>query len=205
MPAEVAQQAVIMLASSGLQPIVHPSQGTAEEIWTGPAELDNPWVDAYFTMYAQQIRRAPLVNLCNGHPDPLRVVSFADEQNIMDIIPAVSTLDCSWILTRRGNYDSDEIALMHPGCSKASAVRALAAHFDIALEQVMALGDNNNDIQMLRTVGWGVAMGHAPDAVKAAAQAITTSNREDGVALAIERYALCRSTTAFSNSRRRTI
>jgi hydroxymethylpyrimidine pyrophosphatase-like HAD family hydrolase len=60
----------------------------------------------------------------------------------------------------------------------------------------MALGDNNNDIQMLRSVGWGVAMGHAPDVVKAAAHTVTTSNREDGVALAIERWALSRSTTA---------
>jgi hypothetical protein len=94
---------------------------------------------------------------------------------------------------------------MHPNCSKASGVKALAQHFDIPLEQVMALGDNNNDILMLGSVGWGVAMGHASNEVKAAARAVTTSNREDGVALAIERYALGRPITSFSNSRRRTI
>ena len=46
----------------------------------------------------------------------------------------------------------------------------------------MAIGDNNNDIEMLRTVGWGVAMGQASEAVKSAARAVTASNREDGVA-----------------------
>ena len=68
----------------------------------------------------------------------------------------------------------------------------------------MAIGDNNNDIAMLRSVGWGVAMGQAPEAVKAAAKAVTASNREDGVALAIEHYALRYSATADANSLKRT-
>ena len=88
---------------------------------------------------------------------------------------------------------------MDIGCSKASGITALANYLNIPLQQVMAIGDNNNDIQMLRTAGWGVAMGNASEAVKAAAQAITASNWEDGVAQAIERYALCSATSAASN------
>jgi hydroxymethylpyrimidine pyrophosphatase-like HAD family hydrolase len=53
-------------------------------------------------------------------------------------------------------------------------------------------------------VGWGVAMGQAPEAVKAAAKAVTASNREDGVALAIEHYALGCPATADANSLKRT-
>ena len=195
LPASVGQQAVDLLAGCAIQPVVHPSTGLAEEIWTGPAELDNLWVEAYFTTFPEQMRRLPYAGLCKGHPDPLRVVAFADEETIMGLLPAVSALDCSWITTKRGNYGSAEIVLMHPNCSKASGVKALAQHFGIPLEQVMALGDNNNDIQMLRSVGWGVAMGHAPDVVKAAARAVTASNQEDGVALAIERWALYRPAT----------
>ena len=89
-----------------------------------------------------------------------------------------------------GSYNCAELAIMHPGCSKASGVAALAALYDIPLAQVMAIGDNTNDIAMLQTVGWGVAMGQASAVVKAAARAITASNQEDGVALAIEQYAL---------------
>lgn len=203
--AAVGQQAVDLLVGNGIQPIVHPVTGLAEEVWTGPAELDNLWVEAYFATSPEQMRRMPYASLCNGHPDPLRVVAFAEEETILGLLPAVSRLECSWITTKRGNYGSAELALMHPNCSKASGVKALAGQFGIPLEQVMALGDNNNDIEMLRSVGWGVAMGHASDTVKAAARAVTGSNLEDGVALAIERYALCRSTTVFSNSLRRTI
>ena len=205
LPASVGQQAVDLLVASGIQPVVHPATGLAEEIWTGPAELDNLWVEAYFTAFPEQMRRLPYASLCEGHPDPLRVVAFADEETIMGLLPSVSTLDCSWNTTKRGNFGSAEIAMMHAGCSKASGVTALAEHFGIPLERVMALGDNNNDIEMLRAVGWGVAMGHAHDEVKAAARAITASNREDGVALAIERYALGCPITTFSNSRSCTI
>jgi 5-amino-6-(5-phospho-D-ribitylamino)uracil phosphatase len=54
----------------------------------------------------------------------------------------------------------------------------------------MAIGDNTNDVEMLRVAGWSVAMGQAQEAVKAAARAVTGTNLEDGVALAIERYVL---------------
>jgi 5-amino-6-(5-phospho-D-ribitylamino)uracil phosphatase len=64
----------------------------------------------------------------------------------------------------------------------------------------MAIGDNNNDIEMLKSVGWGVAMGQAVPALKAVADAHTTSNTQEGVALAIERYALLRDLTDDSNS-----
>ena len=67
---------------------------------------------------------------------------------------------------------------------------ALAQQLGIPLAHVMAIGDNNNDIEMLEAVGWGVAMGQAADNVQSIAQAVTTSNAEDGVARAIELYAL---------------
>jgi hydroxymethylpyrimidine pyrophosphatase-like HAD family hydrolase len=50
------------------------------------------------------------------------------------------------------------------------------------------LGDMENDLEMFRKAGFAVAMGNATDEVKAAAQATTLSNEEDGFAEAIERY-----------------
>src|SRR5260370_40254842 len=46
--ASVGQKAVDTLVRHKLQPVVHPFKGVAEQIWTGPADLDNPWVDTYF-------------------------------------------------------------------------------------------------------------------------------------------------------------
>jgi len=54
----------------------------------------------------------------------------------------------------------------------------------------MALGDAENDIEMLKLVGWGVAMGNAGEKVKAVADAVVRSNEEDGVAEAIEKFVL---------------
>ena len=94
---------------------------------------------------------------------------------------------------------------MDKACSKASSVITLARHLNISLSEVMAIGDNVNDLEMLQAVGWGVAMGQASATIKAAAHAVTASNAEDGVAVAIERYIFCRSrdTYAASNSRNR--
>jgi hydroxymethylpyrimidine pyrophosphatase-like HAD family hydrolase len=55
---------------------------------------------------------------------------------------------------------------------------------------VMAIGDNHNDVEMLAYAGWGVAMGNAPDAVKAQANWVAPSVDEDGVAAAIDRFVL---------------
>ena len=61
---------------------------------------------------------------------------------------------------------------------------------NIKKEEVMALGDNNNDIVMIKNAGLGVAMGHSNEQVKKVADYITVDNNEDGVAKAIEQYVL---------------
>jgi len=188
--AEIAQEAVDALVRHGVQPVVHPDTGLSEEIWTGPADFDNLWLDAYFTTFPEMMRRMPYAQLCAGHADPLRVVAFDSEETILGLSPEIAALDCSWTSIKRGNYGSAELVVMNTGCSKASGVAVLAKLFGLLLSQVMAIGDNNNDIRMLQCVGWGVAMGQAPQAVKAAARAVTASNEEDGAARAIERYAL---------------
>ena len=195
--ASVAHQVVEVLVRHNVQPVVHHINEGYEETWTGFSEFDTQWLTAYFAAFPDNIRRMGHAALCLGQPDPLRIVAFASEEIIYEkLVPEISGLHCSWNAITRGNYGTAEMAIMNHVCSKATGVTALAEQLGIALDQVMAIGDNNNDIEMLEAVGWGVAMGQAPDAVKAVAQAVTASNAEDGVALAIERYALGRATHA---------
>ena len=56
----------------------------------------------------------------------------------------------------------------------------------------MAVGDSGNDLSMIEDAGLGVAMGNATQEILAAADAVTADNNHDGVALAIEKYALHR-------------
>ena len=82
--------------------------------------------------------------------------------------------------------------ITHPDAQKGIALEALCALLDIPLENTMAMGDSGNDESMLKMAGLGIAMGNAPDFIKAAADAVTESNDLDGAAIAIERYALNR-------------
>lgn len=74
--------------------------------------------------------------------------------------------------------------------SKGKALERLAAIRGMDRRRIMAIGNYYNDIDMLRYAGFGVAMGNSPDEVKLAADAVTVSNDEDGVAHAIRDYAL---------------
>lgn len=82
------------------------------------------------------------------------------------------------------------LELIHPEINKGVALLALAKRLGINRDEVMAIGDNFNDIEMIRSAGLGVAIGNARQEVKDAADVITTSNQEDGVAQAIEKYVL---------------
>lgn len=76
------------------------------------------------------------------------------------------------------------------GVNKGAAMLKLGEKLGIAREEIMACGDGNNDTDMLRTVGFGVAMKNAESSVKAAADYITGTNDEQGVAKAIEQFVL---------------
>jgi 5-amino-6-(5-phospho-D-ribitylamino)uracil phosphatase len=200
--ADSAQQAVDTLVRHAIQPVVHHITEQGEETWSGPAEFDNAEVTPYFNIYPD-IKRLPYDELCTGKPAPLRVVAFTSKEAIHAVSPAIAGIDCAWYTIERGNYGSAEIVTMNSSCSKATALATLAGAFGLSMDQVMAIGDGINDREMLQAAGWGVAMGHASDTLKASADAVTGSNSEDGVAQAIERYALRDARYSFSNSRKR--
>ncbi|AJY75747.1 Cof-type HAD-IIB family hydrolase [Paenibacillus beijingensis] len=78
---------------------------------------------------------------------------------------------------------------MNPlGVSKATAVRELCGLLGIEMSQAIAVGDSLNDIAAIREAGLGVAMGNAQDAVKEAADAVTLTNNEHGVAEVIRKF-----------------
>ena len=94
-------------------------------------------------------------------------------------------------LSRTPAYpDIDFVNVIDPRVSKGKALEALTSHLGIALDEVMAVGDGNNDIPLLTTAGLAVAMGDAPDEVKAVADYVTLDIDHNGVAAAIEKFLL---------------
>ena len=74
------------------------------------------------------------------------------------------------------------------GVSKASALADVAEELGVAQADVLAIGDGRNDVEMLRWAGRGVAMGQAPLEVQEAADDVTETVTNDGVALELGRW-----------------
>ncbi|MGU9947214.1 HAD hydrolase family protein, partial [Lactobacillus delbrueckii subsp. bulgaricus] len=76
-----------------------------------------------------------------------------------------------------------------PGTSKGQALTTLLDLLNIQPEEAMVFGDNNNDLSDFQLPGvFKVAMGNAIDEIKAAADYVTASNNQDGIALAVEKF-----------------
>jgi len=73
-----------------------------------------------------------------------------------------------------------------PEANKGAGIAALAASFGVPLDETAAIGDQANDLPMLARAGLAIAMGNAPDAVKAQAHDVSRANDQDGVAWAID-------------------
>jgi hydroxymethylpyrimidine pyrophosphatase-like HAD family hydrolase len=79
------------------------------------------------------------------------------------------------------------VQVMARTASKGAALEAMVERWDLSLANVVAFGDDVNDVEMIESCGLGVAMANAVDEVKAVADFATTSNNEDGVAVVLER------------------
>ena len=85
---------------------------------------------------------------------------------------------------------SGYMEITHHEAKKGLALQTLCTHLNIPLEQVMAIGDNENDQSMLSKVGFPVAMGNAKEEIQRIAKYVTGTNDEDGVAQAVEKWVL---------------
>lgn len=79
--------------------------------------------------------------------------------------------------------------------TKGNALHFLRQHLGLRREELLAMGDQDNDLSMIRYAGIGVAMGNAADAVKAEADFVTKSNVENGVSHALHRFVLSQEAT----------
>lgn len=107
-------------------------------------------------------------------------VTAEEEPRLMELMPSCKTLrwcpDAMDVTTRTGG--------------KESGIRAMCTAMGITPEQVIAFGDGNNDIEMLRMAGIGVAMGNAVPAARQQADYVTDTVEQDGLAKALRHFCL---------------
>lgn len=95
-----------------------------------------------------------------------------------------------WGTLEVSNSHPCNIEINPKGITKASGVRQVCGLLGIDMSEVVAMGDSLNDIAMIRAAGLGVAMGNAQEAVKRAADLVTLSNTDNGVAEVIYKHVL---------------
>lgn len=119
---------------------------------------------------------------------PTKLLALAEPTEIIEMRDVLKPLfgDRLYIAISKPNF----LEMVNPAVNKGMALSFLAKQLGIGHEQVMAVGDSFNDLDMIEYAGWGVAMGNAPDEVKRRAQAVVASNAQDGVAEAFEKYVL---------------
>ncbi len=104
---------------------------------------------------------------------------------------------CLSLVKSNSNYDyfssidEKSFELYSKKNTKATGILKALEYLDISIENSYAFGDGKNDIEMLSTVGCGIAMGNACDEVKKYANKVTDTVHNDGVAIGIERYVVC--------------
>ena len=94
------------------------------------------------------------------------------------------------IINKSSNVSSDKILfydITNNEVSKVSAIKKVCDYLNIDVSDAMAIGNGDEDIEMLQAVGVGVAMGNATDGLKAVAKVITDTNDNEGVALVLEK------------------
>ncbi|MBC7232724.1 MAG: HAD family phosphatase [Chloroflexi bacterium] len=82
------------------------------------------------------------------------------------------------------------VEIITPGISKATGMSWVASYLGVKREETIAIGDGDNDVEMLEWAGLGIAMGNATPAAKAAADWIAPPVEEDGVAVALQQFVL---------------
>jgi Cof subfamily protein (haloacid dehalogenase superfamily) len=85
------------------------------------------------------------------------------------------------------NAEVGSVECSASGVSKAQGLRMLATHLGIGLDDVVAVGDSDNDLTALSAVGMPVAMGNASESIRRLAKLVVASNDEDGIAEAVAR------------------
>ena len=122
----------------------------------------------------------------------LGIVSFGPRDSVAAAATAVGRLDGevdSW-WSPSTTSGADLFEALAPGGAKGCALRRLTERLGLTPEEVMAIGDNNNDLDMLRYAGTAVAMANATPEARATAHFVTAANTADGVAHALARIGL---------------
>ncbi len=179
---EVARQVIEFAEAGGYSLIVYNSNNALVRTRTRHMEAMTVAYDDLFIETGESLRSLP-------GKVPISKVIFVDAPDRIETIRAHLSLRLNGTakLVRSQPTLLEALPL---NASKGAGLERLLSELGVSPDEVLAIGDAENDIEMLQLVGVGVAMGNAPQAVKDVADFVTADNDSDGVAEAVERFVL---------------
>lgn len=149
------------------------------------------WFDKYTITQAYENNSGLYVREPDQLPDDfeiLKAIINGEKTELDEVSDLVhQTFDKNYFVVRTG---VGFLEIFPKDVNKGNAVKKLAKILKIDLSDVIAMGDRDNDIPMIKIAGKGIAMGNAQPGVKAVADYITEDNNHDGVGNAIEKFTL---------------
>ena len=181
-PAALAQEVVTLARAGGIQVNAFIDDRLHVERLSPEAEV-------YMRIAQVEATEVPdLLDFLNDNPSTKLVLVNLDEDKTNRLVETMTAHFGSRLgITKSHRYYTEAI---HADVSKGRALKQLAGVMGVSMEQVVGIGDNLNDLSLVETAGFGVAMGDGDPRVKAAADFVTATYEEDGVAVAIEEHVL---------------
>ena len=156
-------------------------------------DWEDPERKGYFERNREFIAQASPLESCLTE-DPIQVMYTGPVERMREVEAILRALplasEFALAVTEYASRNFGLVDVIHPGCSKGAALAEWAAARGVNREEVMAIGDNLNDREMLEFAGVPVVMGNSVPELKSLGWRETLSNDQSGVAAAIEAYAL---------------
>jgi hydroxymethylpyrimidine pyrophosphatase-like HAD family hydrolase len=156
-------------------------------------DWDDPGRRGYFERNREFLAQVAPLDACLTE-DPIQVMftgPVAPLRELAALLPQLAyAADFALAVTEYADRNFSLVDVMRAGCSKGAALAAWAAHRGLTRDEVMAIGDNLNDLEMLQFAGAPVVMANSVPALLANGWHVTASHDNAGVAQAIAQFAL---------------
>jgi Cof subfamily protein (haloacid dehalogenase superfamily) len=161
-------------------------------------DWEGKFIGPYLNRHREQVAEVAPLTACLDAEDPVEIMFIGDCNTIRSAMQTLETHEhkdkYTLSFTEYLHLDFSMLDVLRRGVNKGAALSEWARHRGIARENVMAIGDNWNDREMLDYAGVGVIMGNSVPELKSQGWTVTLSNDECGVAAAIRKHALNGST-----------
>ena len=143
----------------------------------------------YISIYLKGKERADVINYEEkrdyhiSHGMPLGAFLIGENERLYKVREAIPEM--TWVVA----YDKG-MECFNKDVSKANGIQYVLDKLNLSFDEVMAFGDSENDIEMIKAAAIGIAMGNATDDVKDAADYITLGCEEDGIVHALKHYGI---------------